>query len=300
MSSNTRISSALFLSALLILGYGSHTDAQDADDLVSAKIGIQIYSGKKAEWARGKERVQAGDKIRLFVVPKKNAFLYVVHTDEKIAQPLLNEKLMDKCQQVTLPSPEQFYQFDGMSAAESITIISSPTRLVDVLTLLQSEQLPRSKWASTQKALMAKSEIALGEPSTGSGRQARILIGGSVRSLSDRHNTECDDISYQVTLSSSVAEACRAASNYGAANLPPGLRIDPATGLISGTLTSAAAAGSPYKVTISVPAGSGTCFAETFRWTVDDRASLTPEADELPTYSGKGLVVKTYDFTVKK
>jgi hypothetical protein len=55
-------------------------------------------------------------------------------------------------------------------------------------------------------------------------------------------------------------------------SLPPGLEIDPTTGVISGTLTFAAAAGSPYDVTITVTDDAPIpLFDEaTFTWTVAD------------------------------
>ena len=38
---------------------------------------------------------------------------------------------------------------------------------------------------------------------------------------------------------------------YDASDLPPGLDIDPSSGLISGTIAEGAASGGPYQVTVS-------------------------------------------------
>ena len=57
---------------------------------------------------------------------------------------------------------------------------------------------------------------------------------------------------------------------YSAADLPDGLSINPGTGLISGTLSYAAAAGSPYNSTVTVSDGVGEEDSTAFNWTVSD------------------------------
>jgi fibronectin type 3 domain-containing protein len=55
---------------------------------------------------------------------------------------------------------------------------------------------------------------------------------------------------------------------YAATNLPPGLTIDAGTGLISGVLSFAASAGSPYAVSITVRDGATVDATDSFTWTV--------------------------------
>jgi hypothetical protein len=57
---------------------------------------------------------------------------------------------------------------------------------------------------------------------------------------------------------------------YAATGLPPGLSINTSTGLISGTISTGAAAGSPYAahVTVSDDGGATTGDTDTFSWTV--------------------------------
>jgi hypothetical protein len=66
-----------------------------------------------------------------------------------------------------------------------------------------------------------------------------------------------------------------------ATGLPPGLQINSATGLISGTLDLTAAAGSPYTVTVTVMAGPNNDKAS-FRWTVMEPSVPPPPPNHPP------------------
>ncbi len=69
--------------------------------------------------------------------------------------------------------------------------------------------------------------------------------------------------------------------SYAATNLPTGLSIDPGTGLISGMISTSAAAGSPYSVSITVTdsIGPGPDATDTFTWTVTN-ANQEPTFDQ--------------------
>jgi hypothetical protein len=55
---------------------------------------------------------------------------------------------------------------------------------------------------------------------------------------------------------------------YAASGLPPGLSIDTATGLITGTIGFTAAAGSPYVVSVTIRDGAAVDATDVFTWTV--------------------------------
>ncbi|GJE54785.1 hypothetical protein EKPJFOCH_1269 [Methylobacterium thuringiense] len=66
---------------------------------------------------------------------------------------------------------------------------------------------------------------------------------------------------------------------FAATGLPPGLSIDPATGLITGTLPSDASAASRYAVTVRATDASGASVVRDFTWTVSNTAPLAaPDA----------------------
>ena len=61
---------------------------------------------------------------------------------------------------------------------------------------------------------------------------------------------------------------------YAASGLPPGLTINPATGVISGTLTRDASQGGPYAVTVTVNDGHGGVVTTSFPWPVSNPAPI--------------------------
>jgi uncharacterized repeat protein (TIGR01451 family) len=82
-----------------------------------------------------------------------------------------------------------------------------------------------------------------------------------------------------VSLALSASDSSSGTLSFGAVGLPPGLKINPSTGAITGTIALAAAAGGPYSV--SVTAGDGTYSAsQTFTWNVNSPIVLTTPADQ--------------------
>ena len=68
------------------------------------------------------------------------------------------------------------------------------------------------------------------------------------------------------------------ALSYSASGLPPGLSIDPATGLITGlitgTIASSAAASGPYAVTLTATDPSGATVSQSFTWAISNTAPV--------------------------
>jgi hypothetical protein len=84
-----------------------------------------------------------------------------------------------------------------------------------------------------------------------------------VTPIADQSNIEGDAVSLPVTASSPDGTTL----TYSITGQPPGVSIDPSSGLISGTISAGAAAGGPY--TTNVTATDGTYSAsQTFNWSV--------------------------------
>ncbi len=96
------------------------------------------------------------------------------------------------------------------------------------------------------------------------------------------------------TVSPLTISAVDSASNtltYSAGNLPPGLIINPATGVISGTVDAGAHLSSPYLVTLSARDSVNTSVgaSTTFTWTVNENPSITYVSLTLATSTGLTL-----------
>ena len=152
-----------------------------AQERVRAKVGIEVRSGERSTPAKATETIKAGDFLRVYVVPEDEAYIYVVHNDGKTPT-LLNAQeahtKVPKGSLVALPAPEKFYQIDGTSAKESITVICSPTEIREVDTLFRTANVPQQNWTVLEKELMEKSKIDLTQKA-----DKPLQIAGNVRSI---------------------------------------------------------------------------------------------------------------------
>jgi uncharacterized repeat protein (TIGR01451 family) len=82
-----------------------------------------------------------------------------------------------------------------------------------------------------------------------------------------------------VSLSLSASDATGGTLTYSAAGLPPGLKLNPSTGTITGTAAVGAAADGPYTVTVAAADGTYSA-AQTFTWTVNSPISITAPDDQ--------------------
>jgi hypothetical protein len=83
---------------------------------------------------------------------------------------------------------------------------------------------------------------------------------------------------------------------YTATGLPDGLSIDMTTGILSGTLTNAAAMASPHAVAVTANDGLGGMVADAFAFTVNN-VNDAPEFTSAPVTAATEAVAYSYDIT---
>ncbi|MGI9518417.1 MAG: Ig-like domain-containing protein, partial [Pirellulaceae bacterium] len=86
--------------------------------------------------------------------------------------------------------------------------------------------------------------------------------------VADQSSQDSDVISLDV--SSNFNDIDGDTLSFSATGLPPGLSIDPVSGVISGTIDSSASAGGPYSVMVTVDDGNGGTVSDTFSWDVSN------------------------------
>lgn len=152
-----------------------------AQERVRAKVGLQVRSGDRSSPAKSNDTVKTGDFVRVYVIPEDDAYVYVVHNDGKKLT-LLNAKesktKTSKGLTVALPTPSMFYQIDGASDREAITVICSPREIPEVTTLFNATDVAPKNWLPLEKDLLEKSKIDLGQKP-----ESSFQIAGNVRSL---------------------------------------------------------------------------------------------------------------------
>jgi hypothetical protein len=97
-----------------------------------------------------------------------------------------------------------------------------------------------------------------------------------------------------VSLPISATDPHGATLSYSATGLPPGLAIDPGSGVISGTISPTASAGSPYDTIVTV--SNGTLPASTeFSWTVTPLSVISPGPQTNATSDSVSLPISVDD-----
>jgi len=174
--------------ALFCVAAAGPAPAQET--LVRAKIGILIHSGDQTARAKTSQKIRAGDRIRIYVQPEKDGYIYVIHSDHHTAT-LLNagqEKITGGT--LVMPSVRNFFEVDGSSQNETIAIICSPTPLQEVSGVLGTGQAPHEKWVPIETALDKKSRIDLSAIA-----EKPFTIAGNVRGTGETADPFIDQLS---------------------------------------------------------------------------------------------------------
>ena len=163
---------------LLPLVAGGTADRALCEERVRAKIGIQIRSGERVLRAKARDRLQAGDMLRIYVHPERSSYVYVIHSDGTTASLLNTVEQGIQSSTLVMPSLQEYYQVDGKSSTEFFTILCSPSALPEVAARFQNGQAPHVEWASVAETLSKRSRIQLTQQP---GENKPFAIAGNVR-----------------------------------------------------------------------------------------------------------------------
>jgi hypothetical protein len=135
-------------------------------DTVKAKIAILHKGGDIYNPLKTKDRLKAGEMLRVFVLPVKDCFVYVVHTGDKESFLLCKSQLKSKKDTLLLPNPEDYYIFDEAGVKERITVFCSAKKINEIEKLFEkSELVPSNKWNELESKLIKMNKINLSEDS---------------------------------------------------------------------------------------------------------------------------------------
>ncbi len=153
---------------------------------VRAKIGIQIKSREKITRARSRERLRAGDLIRLYVHSEKGCYIYIIHTDGKSVNLLNITEQKIQSSTLILPSAQAFYEIDGKSPMEKFTIICTPEKLSD-LSDMEKRAISYANWSIMEAGLAQKSNLLISDE-----EHQPFAIAGNVRGGSGGGSSNAD------------------------------------------------------------------------------------------------------------
>jgi hypothetical protein len=173
-----QISKTLILVAVAMIMAGSQLGFSE-EKVVRARIGILVKSGDQTIRAKSRDRIKAGDLLRIYVQMEAGSHLYVVSRDQKTMKLLNAAEPQIQSSTLILPSSREFYQVDGESPIEIFTVICSPLELKEI-SLLTSSRMTYDRWVSLEKEWLQKGEIDLARKS-----EKPFAISGSVRGAGD-------------------------------------------------------------------------------------------------------------------
>ncbi len=172
-----KILSVVFIGVPLVMAGALPGFSQEKT--VRAKIGILVKSGDQIIRAKSRDRLKAGDLVRIYVHPEVSSYIYVVHRDQKTVTLLNMVEQRIQSSSFVLPSVQEFYQVDGQSPVETFTVICSPKEVTEISSLIGS-QMPYDRWVLLEKELLKRGEIDLAQKS-----EKPFAIAGNVRGAGD-------------------------------------------------------------------------------------------------------------------
>ena len=141
--------------------YGEEV-AIGSGEIFRAKIGIKITSQGKNRLAKSQNKILANDNFVIYVTPKLDSYIYVVHSDlntAELMEPNRSKHPTTKDATNIYPNKNKSaYSFDGGVDLEKIIVISSP-KILDAFTIFNEGSVSHEKWIKLEKELIEKSNL---------------------------------------------------------------------------------------------------------------------------------------------
>ncbi len=153
-------------------------------NIVKAKIAVLHKSGEDYTVLHNHDRLHVGDLMRIFVVPLKDCYSYIIHSDNKEATILFmseNNKKLHKNDTLILPSPSEYYTFDNKSYTAEVIVICSFSGLDEINhTFKNSSTVNVTEWNIIRDKLLNKFVKDIKEKS-----EKPFPIAGNVGAIND-------------------------------------------------------------------------------------------------------------------
>lgn len=142
--------------------------AQEQEEIVRAKIGIQITSDQVTRRAKKRDRIKPDDALRIYISPDPDfdrASIYVMYDNQESVEQLYQEKDHRFPVNVFVIPGRERYTIDGKHPLEQFTIICSPQPLPEIETFLEAQTQSLEKWLKLEQELIKKSQLDMSDES---------------------------------------------------------------------------------------------------------------------------------------
>jgi hypothetical protein len=131
-----------------------------SQNLIKAKIAILHKSGEDYTALHNHDRLHVGDLMRIFVIPLKDCYSYIIHSDDKEATILFMSEVKRKLHMndtLILPSPSEYYTFDNISANAEVIVFCSRNSLSEINNLFKkNSSVDAAEWNKIENNLIKK------------------------------------------------------------------------------------------------------------------------------------------------
>ncbi len=147
------------------------------EELVRAKVALEIKSEGDSVWARSKDRITSRDKLRIYVIPAVDLQVYIVYTNFEKAVLMLNKRIAADTV-LSLPEKGLFFQADGSKKQEGFTVVCSFGRQQELEAVFENDKTSYDKWKQVEKKLKTEGKLQISQS-----LEKPVPMAGAVRGV---------------------------------------------------------------------------------------------------------------------